>query len=243
MCNLVIKLQVSYQFSRRRSQAALQEQQQGSMLGAVPQQGQQPPFTRLDSAVNSNTQAAELAATDNLEGSTLRRWDPLPSTTGQANTANTAVQNQPANWAVSGSLGGCASSRRELLASTTGQRRAERQHHTSNMAPAPQRSEPSLHSWQHHNAGTAHIPHQEPCPLHDLRAESGPAWRAVQRRPQPHGSSAESAPAWHEVQRQGQPLQASMRPNSLWGFAASGVDLQQHPASSEHAQQGHVRQQ
>ncbi|KAL3145404.1 hypothetical protein ABBQ38_001651 [Trebouxia sp. C0009 RCD-2024] len=176
MCNLVIKLQVTYQFSRRGSQAALAGQQ-GSTLGQ--QQHRRPNSPQPNIAGAAQAQIASASPGRYPPPS----WDPVPTTSGH--------------------------------------QQAERGHHSSSMAAAPSHRPsrpPSFHSWQHYNAAAAdEAPHQEACSSRDL--------------------GAESAPVWPEVQRPAQP-QASMRPSRHWGFAASGVDLQQHPGTSEHAQQG-----
>ena len=196
MCNLVIKLQVSFQFPWRYSQWPLQEpqQHQGSLQGQRPQQHQQAPT--------------------------------------QPNPAGAAVQQQPAGQpACSRNPGGSASLRPDDLSSTAQQRSAEAEveasqqpatghwrHHAYSMAAAPshqQRLGPHWQRWPHHSGGAAHLPHQDPCSLPSL--------------------DAESAPTGHEVHRQAQ-MPTATCPSSLWGFAASGVDLGQHPAASEQAQ-------
>lgn len=179
MCNLVIKLQVSYQFFRRGSRPALQEQgQHGRAPGQQQHQRPHSPQPNTASAAAQRRVASASAGGFPPPPS----WDPVPTTTG----------HQQADWG----------------------------HHTSSMAATPSHHSsgaPSFHSWQHYNAATDEEPHQEACSSQDL--------------------SAASAPAWSEVQRPAQP-QASMRPSSRWGFAASGVDLQQRPGTSGPAQQG-----
>ena len=179
MCNLVIKLQVSYQFSRRRSQWPQQEQQQGSLQDQPPQQHQQPP---------------------------------TPPVVG----ANPAVQHQLADQLTSDHPGDSASLSQELLSESTGQQHSagEWRHHAYSLAPTlphQERLAPNWQRWQHHSDGAAELTHQERCSLGRL--------------------SADSASTWHEGHKPAQ-LQASMRPSSLWGFAASGVDLRQHTATS-----------
>ena len=96
---------------------------------------------------------------------------------------------------------------------------AGHQHHYGySMAAAStqtQRLGPHWQRWPHHDGGPAHLPHQEAYLLPSV--------------------SSESASAQPEGHRQAQ-LPAVTRPSSLWGFAASGVDLRRH-APSEQAQQ------
>ena len=198
MCNLVIKLQVSYQFSRRGSQTALQEQgHQNNIPAQQPQQHRRIPSQLNTASAAAQTRAADLAAVQSQaavaspSGYPTPSYDPSSSTTGHQSSVG---HQSSAEW----------------------------RHHTSSMALAPSHQPsraPSLQSWQHHSASAAQGPNQEPSSARDFSAEPAPAWPEAQR-------SSHAQP------------QASRRPSSLWGFAASGVDLQQHPAVSQHAQQG-----
>lgn len=196
MCNLVIKLQVSFQFPWRRSQWPLQEQQQGSLQG--------------------QTAAGAFAPAVHQVGPT------------QIHPADASLQQQPAlQPACSHNPGGSASVRPDL-SSAAQQRSAEAEeeasqqpatghwrHHAYSMAAAPshqQRLGPHWQRWSHDGGGAAQLPHQDACSLPSL--------------------DAESASTGHEGHRQA-PV---TRPSSLWGFAASGVDLSQHPAASEQAE-------
>ena len=187
MCNLVVKLQVSYQFPRRRSQWP---HQQGSLQQQLPQQ-RRPAPTQLDPAYAA-VQPAVQPASDNPGGSASLGQDDLLSAT-RVHLAEAEEEDQ------------------QLAA-------GHWRDHAYSMAAAPshqQRLGPHWQRWPHHSSGAEHLPPQDACSL-----------------PSP---DAESASTGHEGHRQAQ-LPTVTRPSSLWGFAASGVDLSYHPAASEQVQ-------
>lgn len=164
MCNLVIKLQVSYQFPRRRSQVP--EQQQGSpqVTQQLPQQlpqqqqHQQQPPAHLTSA-NSAAQcpSAAQAASNSLGGSAALR------------PQNATIQH--------------SSERGEGQQLAAG----HQHHHGYSMAAAPSHSRslgPHWQRWPHHDGGPAHLPHQEACLPHSPDAESASAQHEGHRHAQ-----------------------------------------------------------
>ena len=191
MCNLVIRLQVSYQFPLRRWQWPLQEQQQGSLQQQLPQQHQPAP-TQLDPANAAvQQQPAVQPASDNPRAASLRQ-DDLSSAT-RVHLAGADEEGQQL---------------------ATGHWRD----HAYSMAAAPshqQRLGPHWQRWPHHSSGAELLPPQDASSVLSL--------------------DAESASTGHEGHRQAHPSTVT-RPSSLWGFAASGVDLSHHPAASEQVQ-------
>ena len=191
MCNLVIRLQVSYQFPWRRSQSPLQVQQQGSLQRHLPQQHQPAP-TQLNSTDAAVQQTAAQSASDQPSGSASFRQDDLSSATcvHVAEPEEESQQLATGHW----------------------------RDHAHSMAAAPshqQRLGSHWHRWPHHGGGAVQSPPQGACSL-----------------PRP---DAESASTRHDGHRQTQ-LSTVTRPSSLWGFAASGVDLSHQPAAPGQAQ-------
>ena len=150
MCNSVIKLQVSYQFPRRRSQWPLQEQQQSSLQQQVPHQHQSVPAQSNPADAAAQQQPAVQAASDHPTGS---------ATFGQDDSLTAARERSTA-----------AEEEGQQLA--TGHWRD----HAYSMAAASshqQRLGPHWQRWPRLSGGAVHLQSQDAYPLPSLDASTG----------------------------------------------------------------------